>query len=1336
MNKSITTLRLLIAAVVFLVPVLHAQLSGTKTIGGTTPDYLTIKEAVKALNDSGVQAPGVTFLIRDGIYTEDSLRIRTSSSNVNAPIVFRPDSAAQVVINVTPPSSAYNFGIAVDTTQYVTITGQPLHGLAGDRNLTLNVVGTNGLVGIRVVNNSDYCVIKNLVIATASKINTNSRAIYVYGSGSSVWKNPNYALIENNYVKRTYTGIRVQGMDVPNFIKGPQVINNQIATSTGDSVGAIGISVTSSDGARIFNNMVGNILPPATGGATTLYGMTIEGYTQSALVYHNTVSQMRGAAASTNVYGLYVNNSINSTLATADASGNKIFNNLVYDIDGLGSGTGIIAGIYVTNSFGYDSLYHNSVLLTGTSSGQRISAALYYNTSGGTNLLLRNNNLVNRRTEAGGLNSFAAGLYVGNSNGSVLNSDHNNFYPGTGGDTTYCAAVWRIANGYYRKFSTLGGSQYEFGNDVNSVVENAPYISDTDLHLTAASTSQLEAAGAQIPPFASLDFDGVARNASTPDIGAFDAAMTPVDGMPPVFTSFVPLLPAPREGTRTVTITINDRSGLAVGANAPRLLWKKSTDPTYTSVAHDAVQNGIFTFSIPEQPVRTVVQYYFVAQDASPAANVATLPSLGTSVAAPPVTFSYLVQDPISGVKTVGGLSPDYVTLKAAIHDINAQDVVPPGVTLLIRSGIYNEDSLRIYTRKSNASAPITIRPDSAATVVINVTPPNTTYNFGLAVDSTQSVTISGQPLYGADTARNMTVNVLGTNGLVGVRVVGHSPNAVIKNLIITTNAALTNSSGKGILVTYGVISQKYGLPHYALIENNYITRAYSGISVNGANNTNYISAPRILNNSIGTGAADLIGANGIDLSNADSMIVSKNIIRNIIPPAGGSTNVYGIRVGTECNWADINTNDISHIRGISASGSTSGLYIGNTQTKGNSRYVNNVISDVEGLTTGTGVTAGIYVVNTSTTVPETLYHNSVLLTGASTGSRISAALAIVPFSSGYQLYLRNNSFVNRRTEVLGLNSFAAGMYVGYYPQVINSDHNNFFGGYAVDSSHLAIAYKMNTSAPFYYRKFSALGGWQYEFKNDLHSVVENVPYISASDLHLSPSSVTQLESNGTPIGIAKDFDGNIRNALTPDIGAFEGTYTQIDSMPPIFIYAALPPAPTTGARVVHVTISDPSGIGVAGNAPMLWHKIKDSVSYSSVGIDSANGTEYFFTLPGRSNNTTVQYYFSAKDAAVAQNFATWPPMGTVNTPPPAVFSYLVQSPLAAGTYTVGAEKDFPTLDSIMLKISQDGVAGGVTAVLTDTLYTLTKLVTLSGPINGTNQANRILITPETGKNV
>lgn len=75
-----------VALVLMSVCCTFAQLSGTKTIGGTSPDY----------------SPGATFTIRGGTYNEDSLAMRTATAKASAPIVVKPATGATVTINVTP----------------------------------------------------------------------------------------------------------------------------------------------------------------------------------------------------------------------------------------------------------------------------------------------------------------------------------------------------------------------------------------------------------------------------------------------------------------------------------------------------------------------------------------------------------------------------------------------------------------------------------------------------------------------------------------------------------------------------------------------------------------------------------------------------------------------------------------------------------------------------------------------------------------------------------------------------------------------------------------------------------------------------------------------------------------------------------------------------------------------------------------------------------------------------------------------------------------------------------------------------------------------------------
>src|SRR6185436_12188605 len=69
----------------------------------------------------------------------------------------------------------------------------------------------------------------------------------------------------------------------------------------------------------------------------------------------------------------------------------------------------------------------------------------------------------------------------------------------------------------------------------------------------------------------------------------------------------------------------------------------------------------------------------------------------------------------------------------------------------------------------------------------------------------------------------------------------------------------------------------------------------------------------------------------------------------------------------------------------------------------------------------------------------------------------------------------------------------------------------------------------------------------------DSASFTENPTFLSttcgtANFLHIDPSVATQIESAGIPVaGITDDFDGQTRNASTPDVGADEFSGIPLD---------------------------------------------------------------------------------------------------------------------------------------------------------------------------------------------
>ena len=103
---------------------------------------------------------------------------------------------------------------------------------------------------------------------------------------------------------------------------------------------------------------------------------------------------------------------------------------------------------------------------------------------------------------------------------------------------------------------------------------------------------------------------------------------------------------------------------------------------------------------------------------------------------------------------------------------------------------------------------------------------------------------------------------------------------------------------------------------------------------------------------------------------------------------------------------------------------------------------------------------------------------------------------------------------------------------------------------------------------------------------SEVNSFSENAPFLSTTGsspnfLHINTSTPTQIESGAQPItGITDDFDGNTRNATTPDVGADEFVGVALDLTPPAIVYTPLLNTNSTSNRILSsVVITDLNGV-------------------------------------------------------------------------------------------------------------------------------------------------------------
>ncbi|OGU63627.1 MAG: hypothetical protein A2W30_09690 [Ignavibacteria bacterium RBG_16_36_9] len=322
--------------------------------------------------------------------------------------------------------------------------------------------------------------------------------------------------------------------------------------------------------------------------------------------------------------------------------------------------------------------------------------------------------------------------------------------------------------------------------------------------------------------------------------------------------------------------------------------------------------------------------------------------------------------------------------------------------------------------------------------------------------------------------------------------------------------------------------------PDSNIIQNNFIKKGAVGIIVsayNAAPNTR-VTGNIIRGNQVGSETDSLIGW-GIQTEKSMSTIIEDNIVQNLT--LNNSYDEYLCR-GISSYWGDGDVIRNNVVHSIKSSGGYQGVGIllcGGLVSShyGNDNLIyNNMVYDIQSTSSATNSSvAGIQMWYQNN--PK-IYYNTIYLSGNGSNQQGSASLYISHTCTNIEA--KNNILVNTRDESP---YFASAIY-DYSSSNLTSDYNDFY----VDSFEYSY---LGYSDGFLYK---TLPEWQAIGK-DLHSITE-MPHFAAPELHINSSLLTNIESHATPItGITSDFDGNLRNATTPDIGAdeFNGTVIPVE---------------------------------------------------------------------------------------------------------------------------------------------------------------------------------------------
>lgn len=626
--------------------------------GGTTSQVAMIENAI------GSTAAGNTVNINNNVLTGEYL---SATSGVFYGI-YNSSSAANVSIDGNSITNL-NYSAAGLTGSGVFY---PIYNSGAATSVTINSntinnisrIGTTGgtTIGIYVSSGATQTVTNNTI---------SNMSIDGTGTGSTMYgiQTSTGTIVVNNNLIHTLTCIKITGTSVLYGIyniASPTIENfnnNVVRDLTHNGTGTLyGIYTFTTSGTRtVSGNQVYNI-----SGA----GLTIAGINQASSspnIFNNKIYNIQ----STSTGAPTVSGLLQGSLGTSGIA--NIYNNLIGDIKApFASSTGPTApsvrGINITTSTTTSAVNvsYNNVYLDASSTGANFSTSGLFVTSSATAttaaLSLRNNIIVNKSTPAG------TGLTVAyqRSSADLANytsvSNNNLFFAGTPGATRVIYFNGVTATQTLSEYKTLVSPR-----DAASITEDPNFKSLSGssadfLHINEAIGTQIESGGVPISGI-TTDFDGQARNSTTPDIGADEFAGIYLDSTPPSIV-YTPLINTSLTGARTLTSTITDDSGVpTAGIGLPVLYWRINSG-SYTPVTATWVSGSTYTFTFGAGAVLgDMVYYYVVAQDMAPTPNAGSFPSAGASgftinppaAATPPTTpSSYGVMVPLSGNYTVG----------------------------------------------------------------------------------------------------------------------------------------------------------------------------------------------------------------------------------------------------------------------------------------------------------------------------------------------------------------------------------------------------------------------------------------------------------------------------------------------------------------------------------------------------------------------------------------------------------------------------------------------------------------------------------------------------------
>ena len=1187
------------------------------------PNFKNIADAAIAVSNSRVLGR-VVFEIKSGVYSERPRFFKFLGASDKNNVVFKSETnnAADVIIIGITEKKAFNHhivrfqGATFTTLEAVTVINQ-------------NSLSDGFASAIHLTRSSRSNVIRNCILKVDSTITLNSNYSVIISTDEKTMvgldTNASRTTIEGNQIIGGFFGIKLLGFS-PTYRDNQNKINGN--TFRGQYNAAI--FADNNDFTSISNNdiklraIISNLR----------YGIYLN-YCNGNYSIDNNKLQDCGA------FGLYLSKSVGG-------SRSLIFNNT---ITGRFNQTSLAYGMYLTDVKNAK-VFFNSINFSGGkfkagTSFDNNSAFIITSTPNAPSNIASSKNIVKNNIFYSRNGAYA---YFIKASASVDSSNYNNYFV-TGG-----TGLAQFVN-YSGNRVDLTALKAAASKDSKSISIDPGFVSNSDLHITTNAVVRK----ADYTNLVLNDFEKTPRDKRFPDIGADE---------------FI------RDSTDLEVFEFPENFIPKVGSNVLRVVLKNDgLNPLSGQVSLSySINSGSFTS--PQNVVLSGLSAPYSTQDVSftipwniPAVgayNVCVRVESTTRIPGDDYsaneTYCDSLRVGLSGIYTIAGLNPDFLTFQSAVSTLNTAGVGGPVIFNIRPSTLAGQATIN-RIRGSSAVNNITFKSELGSASGVTITAAGSGANFHtIRLSNASNITF-----------RDVTVENTSGTLAAAFHLTNQSSNITITDCNIRVNE-LTSLNEKIIGI---VASSPSATPFF--------------LNTTG-NNANNIT---ITNNFIKGGYAGIQLIGNTITQKIKGMVINNNFI--------DSTFFYGINTQF-VNSTSISNNKINMKSNSSILGTGINIAYLNDSTKISGNYVRN---------------AGLYGINLTNAegLGKTIVVSNNMIPGGFKNQTVSSGAAIYFIDvnkidlynnslnydrlNGYAFFLTTGTNVNSKNNIFS-NSVGGTAYYITVPLAIGlADNNNFF----------------NTNNPvnpiaFFDGPRPDLLSLQAASLRETFSLNIDPLFVSPTDLHTANPG---FDGKGDTLdNVLVDFDNEKRSPRNPDIGADEFILNAID----LDVIDVKPVVFSLGTNTISTEIANSGFNNLSGSVVSLSYQVNGG-AWSNPETFTAGA---LLSNPYGSQKFNFATPFNA---ATNANFNICVRINPPGLAGDAVSSNNqlckdICVGLLGGTYQVGFGKTYPTLASAASAISC-GIVGPVIFNIDAGVYN--EKVSI-GKLKNTSEVNTVTFKP------